>query len=121
MRSRDVRQVDAPHDAYSPTFRAASRGVEVLEVEHDHVAAVATVSGKVATGGCVGLRRGHDLQEAVAQREHDVDKSKRRHPGIAEGLAQPERGPQLRGHRLELLCDEHSLTQTYARWILGHV
>ena len=118
VRARDVRQVDAPDDAHALLLGARARGVEVLEIEQHHVAAVAAVALQIAPRRRVRPRRRDDLQEAVAEREHGVAQAELRHARVAKGLVQPERVAQLALDGVEIGGDEHGLAQADAwRWL----
>src|SRR5207249_2631436 len=70
--ARDVVEVDLPDDADPHLPHPLARGVEVVDLEDDHVAAVAAVPLEVPPGRGPLLDRRDDLEEGVAEREDGV-------------------------------------------------
>src|SRR5204863_1362700 len=119
MRAADVGEVELPHHAHARLLDAAARALEVLEVEHDHVAPVATVAVQISPGGGVWLYRRDDLQKAVPDRKDRVGQPERAHARVAEGLFEAERLLQLGREGLELARDEYRLAQTHSGSVLA--
>src|SRR5436190_23015681 len=115
MGARDVRKVDLPAGAYARPLGAPPRALEVLEVEHHHVAAVAAVAVQVAPGGGVRLHRRDDLKKAVTDREDRVRQAEHAHARVAKRLWESERCLQLARGALELTRDEHRLAKPHPR------
>ena len=60
------------HTVRTPSaWRALARAREIVELEDEHVAALAAAL-KVASGGRPVLGGGDDLEEVLPQRAHDV-------------------------------------------------
>ena len=72
---------------------APPRALQVLEVEQRHVPAVAAGALELSSRRCPGTGRRDDLEEAVADREHDVGQAELGDAGVAErarrGRARP--------------------------------
>ena len=93
----------------------APGALEILEVEHHHVAAIPAAALQVASGRGVRRRRRDDLDKAVSQREDRVDQTKLRDSRIAIGLPEPQLGCQREHGRLEVARHEHRLAQPHTR------
>ena len=86
--------------------RAPAGGRDVVELEHDHVAAVAAAAVEVAAGRRVVLQRRDDLDERVPERHDRVVQPEGADAGIPERLGEAERGAQLGHDGLEIAGDE---------------
>src|SRR5439155_8494904 len=84
VRLGDVVELDVEHLADPERPRAGAGAVEVVDLEHEHVAAVAPTALEPAPGRRPRCRWGDDLEERVAEREDDVSQSEVRDPGIGE-------------------------------------
>jgi hypothetical protein len=93
--------------------RARSREREIVELEEEHVAALAAAL-EVAPGRRPVLGRRDDLEEVVAQRAYDVVQPEHADARVAKGLAQSERVAQARIGGLEVARDEHRLAEANA-------
>jgi hypothetical protein len=109
----DVWQLDGEHLPNADRGGAPARALDVIELEHDHVAAITAEAVQVAAGGRAGRDRRDDLDERVAERHHRVPEAECRDGGIAERLAQLEPGAQRRGDRLQIAGDEDDLTEAH--------
>ena len=115
MGRADVRQVDLPDLPHAERRRPLARGVEVVELEDQHVAAVAAAAFELAPGRRVRLDGRHDLEERVAECEHGVPQPEQRHARVGIRLAEPELRPQALRDGVELGGHEHRLTQSHPR------
>lgn len=110
----DVGEVDLPDHAHAELPCSGARATEVLEIEDDHVAAVAAVAIDVPPRRGAILRRRDDLEEAVTEREDGVGEPEEADAGVVEGLAEAEHGAQRARHRLEVAGGEHRLTKPHS-------
>ena len=106
----DVVDVDAPHGAHPECLRALARAREIIELEDQHVAALAAAL-EVAPGGGPLLGGGDDFEEVLAQRAHDVVQPERADTRVAERLAQSQGVAQALVGGLEVACDQHRLAE----------
>jgi hypothetical protein len=107
----DVVEVEAPDGADAERAHPLARGLQVVELEHDHVAAVAAAALEVPAGGRPVLLRRDDLDERVAERHHRVAQAEVRDAGIVERVAEAELLAQRARDGVEVTGDEDGLTE----------
>ena len=110
----DVVDVDAPHGAHPECLRPLARAREIVELEDEHVPALAAAF-EVAPGGRALLGGGDDLEEVLAQRAHDVVQPEQADARVAERLAESQRVTQARVGGLEVARHEHRLAEANTR------
>jgi hypothetical protein len=96
------------------------RRIEVVDLEHQHVAAVTTAPIDQAAGCGVGPDRRDDLQERVAEREHVVAQPEVLYARIRVRLREAESLAQLPGDRVEVASGEDRLAKPRDRGGLRH-
>ena len=72
----------------------STRGGEIVELDHQHVPAVAPRWSSSAAGGGARSQRRDDLEERVPEREHRIAQPEVLDARIGVGLAEPEPGAQ---------------------------
>jgi hypothetical protein len=110
----DVIELHGPHLADAQRRRPRAGRVEIVDLEHGHVRAVAAAVEEAARGRAV-LDRRHDLDEGVPQRHHRVAQAEVSDTRIGVRLAQRQRGTQLVDGRVEVARGQHRLAQTKHR------
>ncbi len=103
---------------------AAAAGLEVVDLQDDHVAAVAAALGEEAPGGRARLGRRHDLQQLVAHRVQNVSEAEPGHAGVPEAGFEAEvlldvrlDGGEVRGHEGHLSkADPHPCGSSLNPW-----
>ena len=90
----DVLAVDLEHLAYFRLVRASASRREVVDLEHQHVAAVAAAALHQAAGGGVRADRRDDLEERVSEREDGVSEPEEADGRVVVGLSQAQLVPE---------------------------
>src|ERR1035441_9271559 len=104
MAGGDVVEVDTPDGAHPEGLSALARAAEIVDLEEQHVAALASPA-QVASGRRSVAGGGDDIEEGLAQRAHDVVQPEGADPRVTERLAQSERVAQALVGGIEVARD----------------
>src|SRR5436190_3883810 len=112
MALRDVVEVEGEHVADAERAGALARGVDVVELEHQHVPAVAAAALDPPPGSGVRAHRRDDLEEAVAEREDGVPEPEGVDARVRERLTEAQLLAKAVGDGVELGRGQYRLPET---------
>ena len=106
-------QVLLGHRAYAEAGHAGALGHRIVDLQDDHVAAVAVAAVEVASRGRALLEGRDDLEEVVAGGTDHVDEAPLGDAGIAIGHVDAEDVAELLAGAFEILGDEDALAELH--------
>jgi hypothetical protein len=113
MGAADCREIGLPHRSHADRSETLPVAVEIVTLNDQHVAAVASSTLQVSLGGRIGDDRRDDFEERVAYGHDGVLQPEFANRGIVERHLDAENGGQIADDLLEIPRDDYELADSH--------